>query len=208
MSGEKSQIILAGEGGQGLLFIGMILGEAAIKEGKNAAQAASYGIASRGGFSMAEVVISSAEILFPGVTQPDLILALSAAALDKYVSDLSPGCLLVYDGDAVNQPEIQAEDKDRILPLPLSSAAAGLARQKGKKVLLNIVALGAVAGLSAIVTRQALEAVFREKFSAAEALEDNLEALYLGYELVDSRYKNQEIRSKKNKSKKIRAEHD
>jgi len=50
---SQREIILAGSGGQGLIVAGIMLGEAAVLEGKNALQTQSYGIASRGGFSMA-----------------------------------------------------------------------------------------------------------------------------------------------------------
>lgn len=184
MNGESRQIILAGEGGQGLLFMGMMLSEAAIKEGKNAAQTASYGIASRGGFSKAEVVINSGEIWYPGVTKPDLILALSGEALDKYLHRVPPGCMLVYDSDAcpaVTEGHIAPDSL--IHPLPLSSAAAALARKRGQKVLVNMVSLGAVTGFTGVVSRKGLEDVFKAKFPPA-MVEYNLEAIDCGLELA------------------------
>ena len=79
MTTEKRhfEVILAGTGGQGLILSGILLAEAAILEGKNVAQTQSYGIASRGGLSLAEVIIDTDEIIFQQVQNPDCILALT-----------------------------------------------------------------------------------------------------------------------------------
>ncbi|MCK7509861.1 MAG: thiamine pyrophosphate-dependent enzyme [Desulfobacterales bacterium] len=86
MTDEKKhfEVILAGTGGQGLILSGILLAEAAILEGKNVAQTQSYGIASRGGLSLAEVIIDTEEIIFQQVQTPDCILALTEEAAKKY----------------------------------------------------------------------------------------------------------------------------
>ncbi len=63
---ERYEVILAGSGGQGLVLSGIMLAEAAILEGKNVVQTVSYGIASRGGFSMAGVIIDTRRDHLPG----------------------------------------------------------------------------------------------------------------------------------------------
>ena len=81
---ERYEIILAGSGGQGLVLAGIMLGEAAVLEGRNVVQTQSYGIASRGGLSLAEVIIDREEIIYQQVQEPDIILALTEEALEKY----------------------------------------------------------------------------------------------------------------------------
>lgn len=179
MSHREWQVILAGEGGQGLVFIGALLGEAAIRNGKNASQTASYTIASRGGFTKAEVVISSDEISFPGATEPDIILALSEQALHMYHGALPPHCMLVYDSSV---GEKFCEDK-KIFALPLSEAVRE-AESKGQKVSLNLIALGAVIGLTGIVGWTALQEALANRFAFPEVVESNMLALRLGAELV------------------------
>lgn len=175
MVSREWQVIIAGEGGQGQLFIAMLLGETAIKEGNNAAQTASYGIASRGGFTKAEVVISSSEILYPAVTKPNVILALSAEAVEKYLSELTPDCLLIYDLDIYRE---NIEQKN-VRGLPLTTTAKKLAEETGKKAMVNIIGLGAIIGLTKIVTWEAIEKVLKEEFSPEQS-NLNLNALQYG----------------------------
>ena len=88
------QISLSGTGGQGLILAGIILAEAAIIDGKEAVQTQSYGPEARGGSSKAEVIIADAPIDYPKVTKADLMLSMSQAACDKYISVLKDGGML------------------------------------------------------------------------------------------------------------------
>ncbi len=94
---KHSEIILAGTGGQGLILSGILLAEAAMLEGKNVVQTQSYGIASRGGLSLAEVIIDEDEIIFQQVRTPDCVLALSEEAAKKYEAWAAAGVPVLYD---------------------------------------------------------------------------------------------------------------
>lgn len=145
----RYEIRLAGSGGQGLILAGIILAEAAgIYEGKFVCQTQSYGPAARGGASKAEVVISDAEIDYPKAIQPDVLLAMNQKSLDTYSSDLKPEGLLLVDATLV--PEVPFE---RFIAIPFTQ----LARELGKEMVANIVALGALAALSGAVTLESLE---------------------------------------------------
>ncbi len=96
------QIVMAGDGGQGLIVGGRILAQAAILEGKNVLQTQSYGIAARGGYSEAQVIISEGEIYNPQCEKPDLVLALTQAAYDRYYRLVHENCLIIYEEDAVS----------------------------------------------------------------------------------------------------------
>src|SRR3974390_858077 len=96
-STSHREIILAGTGGQGLIVSGILLAEAAMLEGKNVAQTQSYGIASRGGLSLAEVVIDEEEIIFQQVRTPDCVLALTEEAAKKYEAWPAKGVPMLYD---------------------------------------------------------------------------------------------------------------
>jgi 2-oxoglutarate ferredoxin oxidoreductase subunit gamma len=146
---ERYEIRLAGSGGQGLILAGIILAEAAgIYDGKFVCQTQSYGPAARGGASKAEVVLSDAEIDYPQAMQPDVFLALNQKSLDTYLADLKPGGLLIVDETLV--PEVPLE---RFVALPFTH----LARELGKEMAANIVALGALAALTGAVTLDSLE---------------------------------------------------
>jgi 2-oxoglutarate ferredoxin oxidoreductase subunit gamma len=147
----RYEIRLAGSGGQGLILAGVILAEAAgLHDGKFVCQTQSYGPAARGGASMAEVVISDAEIDYPKALHPDVLLALNQQSLVAYVSDLKPRGLLLVDATFVRE----IPDHHRVFAIPFTEIAR---EQVGKVMTANIVALGALAALSGAVTLKSLE---------------------------------------------------
>jgi 2-oxoglutarate ferredoxin oxidoreductase subunit gamma len=174
---NKIEIRLSGSGGQGLILAGVILAEAAaIHEGKNAVQTQSYGPEARGGSSKSEVIISSEDILYPKTTRLDYLLALNQESCDKYARDLKETGLLMVDSDAVEHiPPV------RTISLPLVRTA----RDKvGKVMTTNIVSLGALVGLSKVVSPKSLErAVLSRVPKGTEEL--NLKALRLGLKLAE-----------------------
>lgn len=92
---KRTEIRLAGEGGQGMILAGIILAEAAaIYDGKQATQTQSYGPEARGGASRSEVVISDDEIDHPEVLEPNIVIALSQEAYKKICQICTPGWLV------------------------------------------------------------------------------------------------------------------
>ena len=167
----RYEIRLAGSGGQGLILAGIILAEAAgVYDGKFVCQTQSYGPEARGGASKAEVVISEAEIDYPKAIRPDVLLAMNQKSLDAYSSDLKPGGLLLVDADLVR--EVPA---GRALAVPFTR----IARDLGKVMAANIVALGALAQLTGVVSFKSLTAAVLARVpKGTEAL--NREALEAG----------------------------
>lgn len=162
-----SEILLGGSGGQGLVFISSFLAKAAIHDGCNAAQTQSYGIAQRGGFISAEVIVSDEEILYPQVTRPDLALALHEEALSRF-GDL--GCPVAYDSDLMDDPA-----RPNWHGLPFTE----LARSLGAPKVANLVALGAGLHFRPCVSVEAVERAAREAFKPRVA-EINIQAVRLG----------------------------
>jgi 2-oxoglutarate ferredoxin oxidoreductase subunit gamma len=147
---SRYEIRLAGSGGQGLILAGIILAEAAgLHDGKFVCQTQSYGPEARGGASKAEVVISDSEIDYPKAIQPDVFLAMNQTSLDAFISDMKPDGLLLVDADLVTE-----FPPSRSVALPFTR----IARDLGKAMVANLVALGALAALTGAVTRQGLEA--------------------------------------------------
>jgi len=145
----RYEIRLAGSGGQGLILAGVILAEAAgIYDGKFVCQTQSYGPAARGGASKAEVVISDGDIDYPKAIRPDVLLALNQASLDKYLADLEPGGVLLVDADLVREVP-----REGAVLIPCTR----IARELGKEMMANIVALGALAALTGAVSLDSLE---------------------------------------------------
>ncbi len=93
----KHNFRFSGTGGQGLITAGIILAEAAILDGKEAIQSQSYGPEARGGSSKAEAIISDDKIYFGRVTCPDVLLAMSQEAANKYTKDCGKDSIVITD---------------------------------------------------------------------------------------------------------------
>ena len=170
---KRVEIRLAGEGGQGMILAGIILAEAAaIYDSKQVVQTQSYGPEARGGASRSEVVISDIEIDHPEVLAPDVVVALSQEAYNKFAKNVPANCVLIVDEELV-----QCEPDAKTVKVPVMR----LAREAtGKGITANIVALGILVGLTELVSREAIE-----KAVAARApmgtLEMNYKALEAGF---------------------------
>jgi len=171
---ERYEVRLSGSGGQGLIFAGIILAEAAgIHDGKYVCQTQSYGPEARGGASKAEVVISDVEIDYPKAVKPDLLLAMNQRSCDAYFFDLKPKGLLIVDSTHVRQLPTT-----RAIAIPFTQ----LSRERlGKEIGANIIALGALATISGIVSLKSLEAAILNRITAGTH-EFNKNALHLGIE--------------------------
>lgn len=175
---DRTEIRLAGEGGQGMILAGIILAEAAaIYDRKNAIQTQSYGPEARGGASKAEVVISSAEIDYPEVISADVLVALSQEACDKYATNIKKNGLLIVDEEKVGRVPTTSAIK-----LPITRMAL---EATGKAITANVVALGALVGLTGVVSREAIEKAVTAR--APKGTEEiNKTALNTGFALVES----------------------
>jgi 2-oxoglutarate ferredoxin oxidoreductase subunit gamma len=171
------ELRLSGSGGQGLILIGIILAEAAILDNKLAIQSQSYGPEARGGASKAEVIISENAIHYPKVTEPDLVLAMTQEAANKYHSDLKPEGTLIVDTTYVK--ELPAGVKN-ILQLPITALAKD---NLGKALFANIIALGAIVALTKAVSMEALTAAVMHRVPKGTE-ELNKKALELGVSLI------------------------
>ncbi|HET91944.1 MAG TPA: 2-oxoacid:ferredoxin oxidoreductase subunit gamma [Chloroflexi bacterium] len=169
---RRYEVRLAGTGGQGAILAGILLADAAIRDGKNVVQTQSYGPEARGGASRAEVVISDGDIHYPKVLQSDIILCMSQEACDRYGGQIREGGLLILDQDHVSRAPTT-----RAVRAPLTS----LARQAtGREIVANVVGLGMLTALTGIVSREAMEAAVRDRAPKGTA-DLNLKALAVGF---------------------------
>jgi 2-oxoglutarate ferredoxin oxidoreductase subunit gamma len=170
----RTEIRLAGEGGQGMILAGIILAEAAsIYDGKMAVQTQSYGPEARGGASKSEVVIAGGEIDHPEVLSADVVITLSQEAYDKYAASVKPGGLLIVDDEKVSRMHaIEA------VKIPISRLAF---ETTGRHITANTVALGVLVGLTGVVSRDAIEKAVTAR--APRGTEEmNRKALEAGFE--------------------------
>lgn len=177
---DYTEVRLSGSGGQGMLLAGIILAEAAIRAGKNAVQTQSYGPEARGGASKSEVIISDGEIDYPKVTAPDLMLALTQEAFDKYAPELKSGGVLVVDS-SINTNGIDSANV-RVFSIPILESAT---HKLGRAIVANMVALGALIAASKLIPMECLEqAVLQRVPQGTEEL--NKRAVRTGAELITS----------------------
>ncbi|MEW6333730.1 MAG: 2-oxoacid:acceptor oxidoreductase family protein [Thermodesulfobacteriota bacterium] len=171
---KRYEVILAGSGGQGLVLSGIMLGEAAILEGRVVVQTQSYGIASRGGLSLAEVIIDQEEIVYQQVQAPDMILALTEEALAKYESLAGTGVAILYD-TTLAKPRKAAH----LTGYPFTRIASDM----GNVGSVNILSLGAMITAMPMIETESLARVIRRRFQG-KALELNLRMLERGADLI------------------------
>ncbi len=174
----RYEIRLSGAGGQGLILIGKILAEAAaIYDDKNATQSQSYGPEARGGASRSEVIISDEDIDFPKAMNIDLLLAMTQEAVDKYIGDVKDQGVIVVDSYFVkNVPA----GKYSVHSYPITEIAE---EKIGRKIVANIIALGAMERLSRIVAEDAIINAIRARVPKGTE-EMNIKAFRAGQELV------------------------
>lgn len=178
---EKYRFLLSGSGGQGIITMAILLAEAAVlHEGLVAVQSQSYGPEARGGATRSDVIISSGEIYFPKVNQPNVLVALTEEASKKYLSLIRPGGIYLYDCDLV-QPSLSIDA--RRIGLPMLQAVKDTF--DGKVQAFNICVLGALATITNAIRLESLEKVLAARFAAAFH-ENNKKALHLGAEMAKS----------------------
>ena len=171
-----TEIRIAGFGGQGVILAASVIGKAlAIFEGGYATMTQSFGPEARGGSSSAQVILSDEPILYPYVTQPDILVVMSQEACSRFVPQLKPGGILITEQDLV-----------RVLDCPHGVRTYGvpatrLAEELGRKVVLNIVMVGFFAAVTNIVSADALrQAVADSVPPAMKAL--NVSAFEKGFD--------------------------
>jgi 2-oxoglutarate ferredoxin oxidoreductase subunit gamma len=151
----KTQILLSGHGGQGVLLLGDCIAYSAVLDGRHVVYTPSYGPETRGGKARCYVVISDGEIDTPIPEEPDLMIILNQPSMD-FVPMLGKGGLLLYNSSLV-QGEPQRDDIKKI-PVPATELADSLAKElspeilgdmKDTRLVANLVMFGAYLGTPA-----------------------------------------------------------
>jgi 2-oxoglutarate ferredoxin oxidoreductase subunit gamma len=174
---ETVEIRLSGTGGQGLIFSGITLAEAAaIYDRQNAVQTQSYGPEARGGASRSDVIISKKEIDYFLVQKPDILLAMSQEACDRFLKDTKGDGLIIVDSTWVKNV---SSTPCRVYSLPLTKVAHDLT---GKAIVANVLGLGVLVSLTQVVSAEAIEKAVSKNVTQ-QNLEMNLRALHNGFEI-------------------------
>lgn len=174
----QQEVIIAGFGGQGVLFAGQLLSYTALDEGKEVTWIPSYGPEMRGGTANCTVVISEEEIGSPFVNNPTAVLAMNLPSLEKFEGQVKEGGVLVVNSSMVNRGV--ERDDIKVVSIPANE----IAQQIGSERAVNMVMLGALLGnldlLSLDAVDKALENHLPERHK--KFLPANKEALRRGAE--------------------------
>ena len=174
-----TQILLAGFGGQGILFAGKVLANKALVDGKYLSWLPSYGPEMRGGTANCSVIISDEPVGSPIVTKPDVLVAMNLPSLDKFEDDVVPGGLILVDSTLIAR-KVQRTDV-RVFYVP----ATQLAKDMDAPTLANMVITGKLIkecdGISYDNIMESLKKVVSAKH--ADLIDINCKALDCGYNL-------------------------
>ncbi|MEW6286994.1 MAG: 2-oxoacid:acceptor oxidoreductase family protein [Chloroflexota bacterium] len=174
----QKEIIIAGFGGQGVLFGGQVLAYAAMDTGWQVTWIPSYGPEMRGGTANCTVIIADDEIGSPLVKHPPLAIALNLPSFDKYEELLAPGGTLIVNQSMVDRGAKRTDI--HVIFVPCNE----IAEEIGDRKLLNMVAVGALLTALPELTLQDVEKALEAHLPARHKhlLPKNYEALKRGYE--------------------------
>jgi 2-oxoglutarate ferredoxin oxidoreductase subunit gamma len=144
-----NNILIAGFGGQGILFAGKILVYAGMASGKEVSWLPSYGPEMRGGTCNCSVVISDEPIGSPLVITPDVLIALNTPSLEKFIDNVKPGGVVLIDTTMCDAKVTREDVKVYALP------ATEMADTNDLKGGANIILLGKLLGETQMLTEEA-----------------------------------------------------
>lgn len=182
------RIMLAGEGGQGVQSVAAILSEASYAAGREVMYIPNFGVEQRGGVSIAFMQISDETIGSPKFDDADIIVALSDRAVKRVQMYVNPNTVYVYDANISAEARKDLPAADSVAKL-VEIPAHRIANTELHVRVFNVIIMGAVLGLTEIVSvediKKALEKKFAAKFEANPDLRQmNFQALDKGISLV------------------------
>ena len=147
-----AEIRFSGLGGQGIVRCGLITGKAlALFDEKHATMTQSFGPEARGSACSSQLVVSDDRVLYPYITAPQILVAMSKEAYSKYEPDLADGGILVIDQDLV-QPK-DPGGRYKIYSVP----STRFAEELGNRIIANLVMLGFFTAVTKVVTADAMK---------------------------------------------------
>ncbi|MGB9641209.1 MAG: 2-oxoacid:acceptor oxidoreductase family protein [Anaerolineales bacterium] len=176
----QTDIIIAGFGGQGVLFAGQLMAYAAMDAGWEVTWIPSYGPEMRGGTANCTVIIADEEIGSPLVLNPKAAIVLNLPSLDKYEPLVMPGGVLVANASLVNRPPLRTDIESVFIPVN------EIAEEIGNRRLLNMVALGALLAKLPVLSLEEIEKALENHLPERHRkfLEVNKQALRRGAEFA------------------------
>lgn len=175
----RTELTIAGVGGQGSIMAGVILGSAAVDyDLKYAVQTQAYSSQLRGGYAATWVIVSDKPVVFPRVIHPDILVAQAQDSINRFCHTIKQDGILIIDSDMISRPP---ENILSVLRIPATS----IARTRIKApVTANMVILGALCKATGIVSHEALKKAITEAVPKGKE-QLNIDAFNLGFETVE-----------------------
>ena len=174
---KTTKILIAGFGGQGVLFAGKALAYTGLKNGMEVSWLPSYGPEMRGGTANCSVTLSDTPIGSPIVDKPDVLIAMNLPSLEKFYNDTEKGGFVIYDSSLISKTENREDIKTVGIP------ATKLASDNALEGLANMIIMGKVIKETNVLTLEQIKSSLAQMVPAkkAELLEKNVKAIELGY---------------------------
>lgn len=171
------ELMIAGFGGQGVLFAGKVIAYAAMDVGMNLSWLPSYGPEMRGGTANCQVILSDEPIGSPIITRPDTLIVMNRPSMDKFESSVKPGGTVLIDSFYVDGKS-KREDVDAVY-IP----AKQIAEEAGDGRLGNMVMVGHFIKRFSVIPLEEIAQSMRHNISKARAdlAETNIKMLEAGY---------------------------
>ena len=174
---KTTKILIAGFGGQGILFTGKALAYTGLKAGMEVSWLPSYGPEMRGGTANCSVTLSDEPIGSPIVDKPDVLIAMNLPSLEKYFYETEKGGYIIYDSSLV------AKENDRTDVTVVGIPATKMASDNALEGLANMIILGKVLKETGVLTLEQIVNSLAQMVPAkkADLLKNNIKAIELGY---------------------------
>lgn len=171
------QILIAGFGGQGVLFSGKLLAYNGMKKGQEVSWLPSYGPEMRGGTANCSVILSDASVGSPIVLNPDILIAMNLPSLDKYENETVSGGQIFYDSSLIER-DVTRKDVE-VYGIP----ATKLANDNNLTGLANMIIIGHMIAKSGITDLDEINNILTKMIPAKKAnlIELNQKAIAIGY---------------------------
>lgn len=175
------ETIMAGFGGQGLLFSGKVLAHAALIEGRELSWLPSYGPEMRGGTCNCSVIVSDEPVGSPIIAHPNVLMVMNEPSIDKFEPTVAAGGTVFVDSSLISR-KVARDDVEAVY-IP----ATEMAKDMGAAGLANMILLGAIVRRTGCVKSETVTQALKEVISArkADLLGLNLKAVELGEKYIE-----------------------
>ena len=174
---KTTKILIAGFGGQGILFTGKALAYTGLKAGMEVSWLPSYGPEMRGGTANCSITLSDTPIGSPIVDKPDVLIAMNLPSLEKYLGETEKGGYIIYDSSLISKEVVREGVSISGIP------ATKMASDNGLEGLANMIILGKVLKETSVLTLEQIKTSLEQMIPPKKAamLEKNVKAIDLGF---------------------------